>query len=74
MTGLPNGNPGSILNMGEPMRFGRYFITVRAEDDILLPGYLGSTLRGGFGTALKTSMCGNLSHDCGSCEIGRAHV
>lgn len=53
------------------MRFGRYFITVRAEDDILLPGYLGSTLRGGFGTALKTSMCGNLSRDCGSCGIAK---
>lgn len=51
------------------MHFGRYTITVRFEDDTLLPGYLGSTLRGAFGTALKTSICGNLSRDCASCGI-----
>ena len=51
------------------MHFGRYIITVRFTDDTLLPGYLGSTLRGAFGTALKTSMCGNLSRDCASCGI-----
>lgn len=51
------------------MRFGRYAISVRFEDDALLPGYLGSTLRGAFGTALKTSMCGNLARDCGQCRI-----
>ena len=40
MTGLPNGNPGSILNMGEPMRFGRYFICMSGA-----PGHETSRIR-----------------------------
>lgn len=51
------------------MRFGRYVITVCFEDETLLPGYLGSTLRGAFGAALKTSICGNLTRDCEQCRI-----
>ena len=49
--------------------FGRYTITVCLEDDTRLPGYLGSTLRGAFGAALKRSMCGNVSRDCSTCGL-----
>ncbi|WP_022662632.1 CRISPR system precrRNA processing endoribonuclease RAMP protein Cas6 [Paucidesulfovibrio longus] len=51
------------------MRFGSYFITINFDEDVLLPSYLGSTLRGAFGAALKTSMCGNLNRECESCRI-----
>lgn len=51
------------------MRFGRYTVTLCLEEETLLPGYLGSTLRGAFGAALKTSMCGNLGRNCEECSI-----
>lgn len=51
------------------MLFGCYAITVRFIEATFLPNYLGSTLRGAFGTALKTTMCGNMSRECASCRI-----
>lgn len=51
------------------MIFGQYAFTVRFTESTFLPNYLGSTLRGAFGAALKTSVCGNLTRECASCRI-----
>lgn len=51
------------------MRFGKYHLQIRFEEKALLPPYLGSMLRGAFGAALKTAMCGSLHRDCQDCRI-----
>lgn len=47
-----------------------YELTLRAEQPIALPQFLGSTLHGGFGAALKEVGCMRASHaSCPPCEF-----
>ena len=51
------------------MKFGRYTFRVRFLTDCRLPRYMGSTLRGGFGWALKKSVCIFKGHNCAECLV-----
>jgi CRISPR/Cas system endoribonuclease Cas6 (RAMP superfamily) len=44
----------SVLNY---FQFARYLIQLQAKEQILMPPYSGSTLRGGFGAAFKKLVC-----------------
>ena len=43
----------------EPFRIARYRVTLKALDALGLPGFKGSTLRGGFGAAFRRICCSN---------------
>src|SRR5262249_8728390 len=47
----------------------RYRVRLRARKSALLPRYLGSTLRGGFGHALKEAVCVVRHRDCERCIL-----
>ncbi len=55
--------------MFEHIRIGKFLLRLRALDDLHLPAYKGSTLRGGFGAALKHVACALKRQDCGGCLL-----
>jgi CRISPR-associated endoribonuclease Cas6 len=56
---------GSLHNF----RFARFHFFLRALENINLPAYKGSTLRGGFGHAFKKVVCVNRERICGTCLL-----
>lgn len=50
-------------------RFGQFEFVLRTLDNIRLPAYKGSTLRGGFGHAFKKVVCVNKDRVCESCLL-----
>ncbi len=48
---------------------GKFKLTLRAEEDLHLPAYKGSTLRGGFGHALKHVTCALKRQECTTCML-----
>jgi CRISPR-associated endoribonuclease Cas6 len=50
-------------------RFARFHFFLRALENIGLPAYKGSTLRGGFGHAFKKVVCINREKTCESCLL-----
>lgn len=55
--------------MFEHTRVEKFILKIRAIEDINLPAYKGSTLRGGFGLALKHATCALKRQECGSCLL-----
>jgi hypothetical protein len=53
----------------EPIKIARYSFTLRARHDAILPPFLGSTLRGAFGHALKEVACSVPHGDCRKCLL-----
>lgn len=53
----------SVLNLS------RYQLRLKARRAVVLPRYLGSTLRGAFGHALKEAVCVVGHRDCGRCML-----
>jgi hypothetical protein len=53
----------SVLNLS------RYQLRLKACRAVVLPRYLGSTLRGAFGHALKEAICVVSHRDCGRCML-----
>src|SRR5689334_3253009 len=51
------------------LRIARYQLTMRAVDGVSLPPFLGSTLRGAFGHALKEAVCVMPHRDCDRCIL-----
>lgn len=47
----------------------RYELTLRASESVSLPAFLGSTLRGAFGHALKEAICVMNHRDCIKCMV-----
>ena len=47
----------------------RYLLRLRALEDASLPAFLGSTLRGAFGHALKQAVCVMPHRDCERCMV-----
>src|SRR5688572_15780014 len=50
-------------------RIARYEFCLRSRSEALLPPFLGSTLRGAFGNALKAIACSMPHGDCGNCFL-----
>jgi hypothetical protein len=50
------------------MQLSKYRFIIKTKDELILPPYKGSTLRGGFGSILKHSVCVVNSKDCTQCE------
>lgn len=53
----------------KPIKLARYEFTLRARTDAILPPFLGSTLRGSFGHALKEVACSVPHGDCRRCLL-----
>ncbi len=53
----------------EKLRVARFRFEVRATTETLLPVHKGSTLRGGFGAALRKTACLNGSQSCERCLL-----
>ncbi|MBI3650819.1 MAG: CRISPR system precrRNA processing endoribonuclease RAMP protein Cas6 [Acidobacteria bacterium] len=51
------------------LQIARYELTLRAVDAVSLPPFLGSTLRGAFGHALKKAVCVVPHGDCERCML-----
>jgi CRISPR-associated endoribonuclease Cas6 len=49
------------------MKLSKYRFTIKPENELILPPYKGSTLRGGFGRALKYSVCIEGGRECIQC-------
>jgi hypothetical protein len=55
--------------MFEHLSVGKFIFSIRALSDLNLPAYKGSTLRGGFGQALKRVTCALRNQDCRQCLL-----
>jgi hypothetical protein len=53
----------------EALRLGRYEFSIRACEETVLPPFLGTTLRGAFGHALKSITCAMPHGDCSRCLL-----
>jgi len=53
----------------EEFRIARYEFILEAVDNLFLPPYKGSTLRGGFGTAFRRIACSAGRADCRDCVL-----
>jgi len=60
--------------MLEWFRFARYTFTLVAEEQVTLPGYKGSLLRGGFGAVLRRICCANRKAVCHECMLRNSCV
>ena len=49
------------------MKLSKYRFTIKPENELILPPFKGSTLRGGFGIALKRSVCVEKGGECVQC-------
>ena len=49
------------------MRLSKYRFTIKPEHEFILPPFKGSTLRGGFGIALRQSVCVEKRKECVQC-------
>ncbi|MCL6451210.1 MAG: hypothetical protein K6T75_07965, partial [Acetobacteraceae bacterium] len=61
--------------MLEALRLARFSLVLRAEEELWLPPYQGSTLRGGFGSAFRRVACSRAAQrgplpDCHGCALG----
>lgn len=60
---------GCTLQAGDVLPIGRYRFIARAEQDLLLPEYAGSLLRGVFGAALRRAACVTGLEQCPGCPM-----
>ena len=49
------------------MKLSKYRFTIKPQHELILPPYKGSTLRGGFGIALKKTVCIEKRNECVQC-------
>lgn len=55
--------------MTENIYLKKFAFILRAEEDILLPGYKGSVFRGAFGWAFRHTVCVTKALDCNGCIL-----
>jgi len=55
--------------MFDALRVARFIFKIKALNDLNLPGYKGSALRGGFGHALKQLVCALKREKCATCLL-----
>ncbi len=61
---MPEEDP---LKIFDGFRFARFEFVLEPLEDICLPAYKGSALRGGFGWTFKRVICSERNKDCSSC-------
>lgn len=62
-------NPQNPLNLPAELPIARYRFSFRLADDLRLPPYAGSTLRGVFGHALRQAACMTRKKECSGCPL-----
>jgi hypothetical protein len=65
------GSTAAALRPGAVLPVARYRFSFRMEDDLRLPEYSGSLLRGQFGAALRRTACMTGARDCAGCPLYR---
>jgi hypothetical protein len=55
-----------------PLRIARFCFTIEPTEELRLPDYKGSALRGGFGFAFKKATCLSRDRQCGPCMLKSA--
>jgi CRISPR-associated endoribonuclease Cas6 len=70
-TSAPLPAPGMPLRAGVVLPVARYRFSLRMQDDLHLPEYSGSLLRGNFGAALRRTACMTGLTDCAGCPLYR---
>jgi hypothetical protein len=55
--------------MFDHIKIGTFVLRIKALNNLGLPAYKGSTLRGGFGQALKEVACALRRQECGNCLL-----
>jgi hypothetical protein len=68
-TSAPDAAPS--LGTGVVLPVARYRVSFRMEDDLCLPEYSGSLLRGQFGAALRQTACVTGARKCSGCPLYR---
>ncbi len=61
----------SLLHPGAQLPVARYRFSLRMEDELRLPEYAGSLLRGQFGAALRRTACITRAPACPGCPLHR---
>lgn len=61
--------PNMVLSVGARLALARYRLTFRMQDDLRLPEFAGSLLRGQFGAALRRSACLTGARVCTGCPV-----
>jgi len=56
----------------QPLRIARFCFTIEPTEELRLPDYKGSALRGGFGFAYKKATCLSRDRQCGPCMLKSA--
>lgn len=51
------------------LRFAKFSLLLEASEELHLPEYKGSTIRGGFGNAFKKAVCMTKTFDCPPCML-----
>lgn len=54
------------------LRFAKFSLLLEATEELHLPEYKGSTIRGGFGIAFKKAVCMTKTFDCPPCLLQKA--
>ncbi len=62
-------NPANPLNLPAELPIARYRFSFRLNENLCLPPYAGSTLRGVFGHALRKAACMTRQKECGGCSL-----
>lgn len=62
-------NPANPLNLPERLPIARYRLSFALADELILPPYAGSTLRGAFGHALRRATCMTRQKECAGCPL-----
>ncbi|MCL4518864.1 MAG: CRISPR system precrRNA processing endoribonuclease RAMP protein Cas6 [Thaumarchaeota archaeon] len=57
------------LSSLSPLRFVKFEFIIETTEELRLPNYKGSALRGGFGAAFKKAACATKSYECEPCIL-----
>ena len=68
---MPGNNLSDIKKIFKDFKAAKFNFEIKAETDVVLPDYKGSTFRGVFGHIFKDVMCISHSGECGECSFDK---
>ena len=68
---MPDNNLSDIKKIFKNFKAAKFNFEIKAENDVVLPDYKGSTFRGVFGHIFKDVMCISHSGECGECSFDK---